>query len=519
MLADDAMGDAWRLVLEAQRWHAGLPSTLPSEASLTRALDTKDPAVRSVALLALGQSSKAALLRLDVDALERHALLARRFRAGLEPGEATFWCDVMESWLAIAAGDEEAASARTESLQEDAARYRLPTGVLEAASLRALAISSRDPGRAISAARRASRMARTEAFPQWEYLANAVLARLRRLTHRPHLSTRILGALARVVPSPWHGFIAWELRMAGGGKPPELALDVDPGDGLVDWARVAASSLGQIIEGAATDCAALDPHIETARAAVGRFAPFATDLESALAAIDPRSDLRSVGNTPTRQWCMGESLRPPPALCGLCTHLDADSPGQARAAWVYAPLSGAARRLAPRGEELVGPEVVRVTPQSGLPGRSETLVAALALAGPQGLPLRELFRTVYGFEYVASTHKNVFNVLLHRTRARLEGLAVIDREDDQLRLALHEPLLVPDPRCEQPLEDLVLRLLARRGAGDAKNAARALSIPLRTVQTALQQLTEEGAVLARRRGRGLEYRIEDTTFSEPTTHF
>jgi len=517
--SEGAHAQAWRLVLDAQKWHAGLEGRLPNEAELSSALDTDAP-TRSVGLLALAESAKAAVLRLDVDALTRQVALAQHARVGLEEGEGTFWCDAAQTWLMLATGDMAGAAERASALEEAGARHRLSIGVLEAACLRALALSSSDPDEAIVVARRASRMTRTEAFPQWEYLANWILARLRRLTRRSHLSTRILAALARVVPVSWHGFIAWEHWMAGGGRASELDLDLDAGmgDGMVDWARVGASSLGEMLELEAHDDDALDRSIETARAAIGRFAPFASDLESAAGAIDPRASVESIGHAPTQQWCKGAISRPPPELCGLCAHVGAVQPGAA-AAWVYAPLSGTARRLAPHGVELVDASAARISPESGRAGRSETLIACLALAGPEGQSLEELFRAVYGFAFVQSTHKNVFNVLMHRTRAKLEGIAEIERDGDQLRLMLHRSLLVPDPRCEQPLEDLVLQLIARRGAGDAKSAAGALEVPLRTVQKALKQLAEEGAVLAKRRGRGVEYRVEDTTFSEPTTAF
>jgi hypothetical protein len=90
--------------------------------------------------------------------------------------------------------------------------------VVDAASLRALSMS--DDATAIleslDQARRASRMARTEALPESEYLANIVLARMRRLAGFPYLAAHILTAVRRYASAPWHPWIAWELLLAGG---------------------------------------------------------------------------------------------------------------------------------------------------------------------------------------------------------------------------------------------------------------------------------------------------------------
>src|SRR5205085_10755199 len=73
----------------------------------------------------------------------------------------------------------------------------------------------------VELARRASRMAQAESLPQLEYLANLTLARVRRHSGRPHLALHILGALARVAPAAWSGWLGWE-TLLGGGSPTDL---------------------------------------------------------------------------------------------------------------------------------------------------------------------------------------------------------------------------------------------------------------------------------------------------------
>ena len=92
--------------------------------------------------------------------------------------------------------------------------------MLEASALRTLSTAERgDISAALAIARRVSRMARTESLPQSEYLANLVLARIRRLDNKPHLATRILHALYSVAPSPWLPWLAWEIVQATGSLP------------------------------------------------------------------------------------------------------------------------------------------------------------------------------------------------------------------------------------------------------------------------------------------------------------
>jgi hypothetical protein len=110
----------------------------------------------------------------------------------------------------------------------------------------------------------------------------------------------------------------------------------------------------------------------------------------------------------------------------------------------------------------------------------------------------------------------VFDVLLHRVRAAVEGLAELERSDGRLALRTSSALLIPDPRVSQRTTDRVLRLLAERGPASAKDAAGLLGISLRSAQVALAELATSGACDTKKDGRNVAYVVEDTVFSEPS---
>jgi hypothetical protein len=168
-------------------------------------------------------------------------------------------------------------------------------------------------------------------------------------------------------------------------------------------------------------------------------------------------------------------------------------------------------------------------------GRTETGIAALALAGPSGMTRDAFFRSVYGFPFVAYRHRAVLDVLCHRMRGLLGDAGEIRREGGDaatassgavsspppagpwITMVLREAIIVPDMRCVLPAADRVLRALSMLGATSATAAADSLRMPLRTVQAVLQQLVSEGACMLERDGRRVAYRIEDTTFTQVTS--
>lgn len=507
-LQDDGSAEAiaWSHALRALRWHAEPElGRIPSIDELDAVAGASDEALHA-AVLAGVQAAKACALALDRDALARYAeWLARQLER--TTGEAEASCVVAIGFDRLVRFDD--AETRAADACARASAASASAALIDATALLALAIAPRDLEEATRVARRGSRMARTESLPQSEYLANVVLARMRRLGGRPHHATRILTALAKVASRAWQPWIAWELVLAGGLEP-SREIDLDAGGRWFAGARAFRDALFAAREG---DRSRFDAGVAASRDALEGTEPFASDLASAVVAIDPLA-APDAADPAIASWIVGADLRTPPVLRGLSAHVEESSADEATAAFVVAEPGKKARRLVGLGHALAAPDR-RIAPQRGRPGRVETIIAAIALA-PDGIESNDLFRTVYGFEYSAPVHRDLFKQLVYRARGELEPLGTIRKEGERYFLDLGGRLLVPDPRCEQPLEDLVLRFLARQGNGSARATASTLKISLRKAQQALAQLAEEGAISVDKDGRNVSYRVEDTTFSEPT---
>ena len=142
------------------------------------------------------------------------------------------------AWQSLAHGEAEALEPRMAELFAVASASRDPRVVVEVTALRALVLASlAKTGDALTFARRASLMARTEADPEAELLANIVLARLRRHVGKPHLAVRILDALARLVPHAPRAWLEWERLLAGGTSPIDGARDRRGRDAAADDIR------------------------------------------------------------------------------------------------------------------------------------------------------------------------------------------------------------------------------------------------------------------------------------------
>lgn len=370
--------------------------------------------------------------------------------------------------------------------------------VVHAAALRALHLSSAPERRteAVEVARRASRMARTEAQPEMEYLAHLVLARVRRLAGRPYLATRILSALTSYASERWQAWLAWELCMANG-----LSAPIPSDDGLPS---ALYGALRRAHEG---DRGGFGEQVDRLLAEAA-WPPLARDV----AAMRSVVDASSTSDDPTIEaWCEGEGMAPPHGLIGLGSGEDVG----AIACIVTAP-DRLPRRVLRFGTAMVrGAFALEPTPRRG--SRVDTMLAVLALAS-EGIELATLFRRVWGFKFVASLHDEVLEVTLHRARQRLGDAARVDRQQGLVRLSPNRPLIVPDPRCSPDVDERVLQYVAQRGRASARDAARALGLSLRAVQSALKELVEGGLCDRQRDGRAIVYGVEDTTFREPTAH-
>lgn len=456
--------------------------------------------------VALAWVARAHVVRLGFDAEGlREARAGMREALAALPADdlAHAWGGAVELWWQVSRGEAtEASFAEARALEGRAAAGGDAALVLELASLRALvALSIGDLDRATREARRASRMARTEALPQSEYLANVVLARVRRHADRPHLAVRILGALRRVAPAPWHAWLDWELRLAGDRVSCDRAH-------VVDVALDAAERGDRdAFEGALVD----------GRPSVAGFALARRDLEALAYSLDVTRRGDGPWVAEAERWRMGERPRPPHGLQAVERARTSASDGTV--AYVVAAPGGAGRRVLRAGLTLSrgGEPWLVLEPSARKRGRLETAACALLLAGDAGLEEPALFHDVYGFPFDETQHVGILDVVLHRLRKQLAGRGEVSRRGSRVRLT-HRGICAPDPRCSQLLDDRVLAQLARRGAASAQDTAKALALPLRTVQHVLKRLATDGVCVPERRGRRVEYVLEDTTFSEPTTH-
>lgn len=394
---------------------------------------------------------------------------------------------LIDAWGASLEG---AAPPDLEAAEADAAALGDAMLTVDLAATRGLArLEEGDLAQGLHHARRAMRMARTEEIPQSQYLAGYALARARRHGGHPHLALRIVTALCRVAPAPWRPRLSWEALLSAG---PEL--------GEEDRGRLpdAARAFWTLVEGAplhAAEDASSGAHaVDAVRPG---FEPYRREVDAALALLG----LGDGGDARVEPFLRGLTSEPPYGLRAL---------GGPRCLAYLRCTPGAAPR------RVFG---LAIADSQGLsagarPGRVETAIAALASQSPR--PIGAFFHEVYGFAYDPELHRGALDVLLHRMREALAGRAGLERVDGALRIDFVAPTLVPDPRCERVVDERLLRVIAGAGACSAKAAAAAAGLPLRTAQTRLQTLVDEGACAPRRVGRRIEYVVEDTTFSEPT---
>jgi hypothetical protein len=396
----------------------------------------------------------------------------------------------------------------------------LPRGVIEATAIGALALArTGDLPRALVLARRAALMARSEGRPQQEFLTAVVLARVRRHAGRPHLAVRVLTALAGSATIRWRGWVAWELLLAQG----ETAGVV----GAAGRAGDAAAALGGALAAAQHgDRAAFGAHADTVLRTLAGCALLRDEAEVALAALDHARPAPAV----LLGWCRGDTAPFPSPLHGLGT-IDPTRPaGATSRALAVAPAGVAGRRVLPIGVGLFAGEFPRAArlPAAGAPaagegggedeGQDRTLagIAALALAGPDGLTTGEFFARVYGFPLVAERHDGALRVLLHRMRKAVGDAGEIDSDAGQMALRANVPLVVPDPRCAEPAEARVVAYLAFTGAASTELAAERLHLPVRTTRAILQKLVAAGVCRAVREGRRVRYEVDDSIITRLT---
>ena len=448
----------------------------------------------------------------------RHAILAWD-SGGLDRIVATLgddtagWAGWARAWASLLRGEWTDAHDRAATLETDASARKDAALVIESAALRALAAAyAGETPRALVTARRASRMARTEAIPEQEYVAHLALAHVRRLTGHPHLATRILGALAQAAPPPFYGWLRWELVMAGALETAQRLAESMPS--VRTSSAEAAAALEEIV-GAAESCDVR--RWDAARAVLDRHARSPMIAADAGAVLDACDLERTPRDTDVIAWCAGATAEGPSRLHGILTRRGSAPPDDSAIAYVIAHPHGERRRIPRLVWSFSRTDGVVVLAQGRRKqGRVETLVSALALAGDGGLDETDCFAEVYEFVYEPEVHKNIFHVLVHRAREWLGDAGTVEVGGGRISLRLERPVLVPDPRCTKPMQDRLLRAVAENRGATAKDIARAIGVSLRVAQAALQELSADGACLAQREGKQVRYVVEDTTFSEPT---
>ncbi len=492
-----AAGDrGWALALRAARWHAEPDTNAMPSIAECEALLGDDRAIAPLAIAA-HHAARARSLALE-DAEPWLELLRRIGPAATETRLATAFARVLRE----GAGDID------ELLPSDAdlgARFDGATLALEATAIRALASElSGDRRAALEHARLASRVSRTERIPQQQYFANVVLARLRRLHGLPHLAARILSALARVAPRQWSAWLAWELALAGALEAAQAIGAPGPVSALFRFLDSARAGQPEAIE-----------HRAAELRAAADWRPFADDVETLLACTGLDVPIGEAAD-----WVFGEADVPPRGLWGLSAALRPEEHGETALAVVIAAPGRRARRVlwsgVPRAARAL--EIASLRQTKRKQGRMDSTIATLCLAQEDGLDDADLFHRVYRLRYAPHLHRGVLDVLLHRVRERIEGLGRLERGDGRTSMRVDRAILVPDPRCGRPIDDRILYLLATLGHTSARDAAKALSVPLRTAQAALQALVDDGSCVRERRGNSVEYGVEDTTFSEPTRY-
>ncbi|MCB9635316.1 MAG: winged helix-turn-helix domain-containing protein [Sandaracinus sp.] len=516
--ADGPLAAAWTIAIEAARALVEPGSAVPTPDEIARFRSEVAPA-RAAAALACAHAERAALVTWDEPALV--ALRAIHAELAKDDVAAERTLRRAESWGRLLRGDVTGLEAEGKALYAEGAQAQDASLVIDATLLRAMAsLTLGDVEAATGMARRASRMARTEGLRAERILASLVLARVRRRGGRPHLATRILASIGPLAPPVWQGWLRWERSLAGWRPAAERGPDVDLGlaDAPDRPSTRAARGLLRWLAGAHSgDRAAADGARDVVLVEVGGFADMATEAAALAAALDPDVALEALPAN-VQAWARGDVDETPAGLHGIVG--PPDGPADSTIASVVCRPGAVPRRILRVAVPLLGddPSLVRLERTRLRRGRVDTAIAALALAGEEGLSDATLFEKAYEFEFVSALHAGILDVLVHRMRARVEEAATVHRHAGRLRLEPHGGLVLPDPRCVEHVEDRLLRVIARHGGITTRQAAQELDVSVRTAQLALRRLLASGDCVLNRDGRRVQYLVEDTTFTEPTRY-
>lgn len=491
---------AWRLALSALQTSIDPTSAAPPAVGEVVALSGTTADAQRVAARACSRMELASALTFDGSAAQAWAEARGRLEA---PGPTPWTASV-------------GALVRGEALEPIASNGEPTAERIAGAALAAVrgASPELDPA-LIAQAKEACRLARQTGLAELEYLTNLALARLRRISGRPHLALHILTALGASAPPPWRPWIAWETLLAGSDSEARALLAARGTEPLRRSPAFAMTEAGLAVLSAAQagDGEAFTRAHGALRAALPRWEAPRAESDTLAALLNPHEPAVS---EEVREWRRGQRTQAPFGLYAVGVSPSGALESERGYAYVFAPPGTDARRLLRPGLPLIGHARNLEGPDEAGKGgfRTETGLAVLALAGPEGLSREEFVRTLYGFKYVPLRHQGVLDVLVHRMRARLDEDATLERSaEHRLSLKISRPLVIPDGRCTIGTGERVLRALATLGWTGAQDASVALRIPRRTVHRALQELVADGACKVSRSGGKLLYRVHDTTFT------
>lgn len=469
----------------------------------------RDPLADRLLCILCAVAERVAFLGFDRSALDNW--LAAHARLGCDEPEMHLRLQSGCALLELMDGDLESAALHFEALKTDCRALSLADCVIDAEV--GLALVALDRGavlQALESARRASRMARTEALPHLELLAHLVLARVRRTAGMPHLSSRILVALSPLAPVPWRPWIVWEQLLAGVLPAFDVPATTPAGRAVIALRSLMDHAAAGRVE--AFMQAAKQVENETCG-----YQGIVREFHDVALCLDMSRDI-SAGTRATIDWLEGISDAAPRGFHGLVHHLCGDAEQVSVVSYIFSPSRGQSRRLLSLGVQLAAaePQAV-VVERQGSQQRTHAALAMLAFTKHEWIEEEQFFADLYGFPFKRSRHRKVLNMLLHRVRTTLGEAGTLHRREGRLLLEPIASLLLWDPRCERPLEDWILATLSRRGHQTAREVAAELGVALRTVQSVLKELSDTNACVLHRSGRHITYTVEDTVFSEPTT--
>jgi hypothetical protein len=476
----------------------------------------------AVAFVASLGAARVALLRFDAAALTE-ALLEGRRVLELLPDSERAWAaqllEVQEAWRDLCAGKRLSGEV-LDGLRLRSAAAGLRVCVIEVTLVRGLAaLVVGDTQGALLHVERAVRMAQAEEMPLVEDWALLWLSRVHRAAGRIHRAVGISSSLRRQCPTAWQAWVEWEWLLAGAPST-EAPRSEAPRSGVASAS--AASSVAFCadagFEAACPEVEQLAGLLENPASAAAfrelldRLAPFLLQRQDVQGmALAAGHELSGACAEPWLEshvtaFRRGERAELP---LGLLSASLAGRPTAEALAYVVVEPGSAPYRIptfalsCPPPPRSVASHVRREQP------RLESSAAALVAAGEDGIVEREFFASVYGFAYKKKVHGGSLRVLVHRLREHLAPFGQVVRADGRIRFVPETLTILPDPRCSVGRADRLLSLLACRGAATAQETARALGVPLRSVQNLLQTLVDDGACVPRRSGRTVHYRLEN----------